>query len=194
MSIITQQYDSQKYLLYAVNICLQTIGELPLDNDTDLAHSIEGQLALNVIEETKKNVLAEGWDFSSDTDYQLVPDTQGFIAVPQNMLDLNSSRDADIIIRNWRLYSKKRQSHVFDSVVLVDIHWDLDFNELTHPIRNYVTVRAARVFQSRTIVDPTQFNFNMQDEEDARLSARRSESRTGQYSMLSSSPSAVRFS
>ena len=66
MAELDQQNDSSKFLLYAVNILLKTIGERPIKDDVELAEVIEAQLAAEALIDTKKSVMAEGWDFNRD--------------------------------------------------------------------------------------------------------------------------------
>lgn len=183
--MITQENDTQKFALYAVNIMLQTINELPLDDITDLEQSIEGQLAMSVLEETKKAVLVDGWDINTDENYAFAPDADGFIPVPANVLDI-SSANGDVINRGYRLYSRSAQSHKFEDTVKCIVQWDLPFNDLSHGIRHFITIKAARSFQARTIGDGSQDTFTENDMNDAYLAARRSEGRTGRYNILTS--------
>lgn len=185
MATLDQQQDSSKFFLYAVNVLLQAINERPINDDVELAEILEAQLASSVLIETKKEVLSSGWDFNTDNGYVLPVNADGHIIVPANILDISSS-DGDIIMRDWRLYSKSGQTAKFDEPQSMDIIWDLDFNSLTHPIRNYVTVRAARKFQARQVMDTDVYTYTQQDEEDAYLIARRSEGFTGRYNMLTS--------
>lgn len=159
------------------------INELPISDDVELAEILEAQLASSVLIETKKEVLAEGWDVNSDKDYEFPQDANGFIAIPANVLDI-SSTDGNIIMRNWNLYSKSDQTAIFDEPQKMDVIWDLDFNALSHPIRNFITIRAARKFQARTVMDTNVYGYTQQDEEDAHGIARRSEGFTGRYNML----------
>lgn len=180
---LDQQYDSSKFFLASVNVMLQMINELPVSNDVELAEILEAQVASSVLIETKKEVLSDGWDFNQDKNYEFPQDSNGFIAIPANVLDI-SSTDGDIIMRNWNLYSKKDQTAIFDKPQKMDVIWDLDFNTLSHPIRNYITIRAARKFQARTIMDTNVYGYSQKDEEDAYIVARRSEGFTGRYNML----------
>lgn len=177
--------DSEKFFLIAVNILLQTINEQPLLTDEDFDSSLEGQVAASVLEETKKGVLSNGWDFNTDTSYPMVPDQDGFIVVPYNILDITST-SAGIIVRDWNLYDKGDRTRVFTEPVDCDITWDSDFNSLTHPIRHYITIKAARVFQARFIGDDKQYTYSKEEEKQALISAKRSEGTTGQYNMLTS--------
>ena len=180
------EIDNQKLLLSAVNILLQTINEQGLEDDEDLAVSLEGKEAVKVLTETKNTVLARGWDFNTDEGYKLTPDSSGFIQVPYNVLDI-SGVSKSIVMREWNLYDKDNQTRKFDEPVSCNIVWNANFNDITHPIRHYITIRAARVFQARMIGDGNQYTFTQQDEQLALIDAKESEGRTGKYNMLESS-------
>ncbi len=176
--------NTEAMLLDAVNILLESINELPIEVEEDYDDIIEARQARAKIIEVKRAVLSEEWDFNRDSAWIFPTAPDGTIPIPTNVLDVTAER-SDVIMRNWKLYSKQDQSHIFEEEVACDVVWDMDFNTISHPLRHYITIRAARVFSARTIGDQKAISFNEIDEEDARLSARRSESRTGQYNMLS---------
>lgn len=182
-TVLDQQNDSSKFFLYSVNVMLQMINELPINDDVELAEIQEAQLASSVLIETKKEVLAEGWDFNFDENYEFPQDSEGYINIPANVLDI-TSKDGNIIMRDWRLYNKTDKTAIFTEPQTMDVKWDLDFNSLSHPIRNFITIRAARKFQARTVMDTNVYGYSQQDEEDAHIAARRSEGFTGRYNML----------
>jgi len=182
---LDQQNDSSKLLLYAVNTLLKTIGERPIADDVELADVLEAQLAYSAIIETKKEVLSEGWNFNKDKGVEFPPTSDGYIAIPDNVLDI-SSVDSNLIMRDWRLYSRKDNSAKFTEPQTVDVIWDLDFNSLTHPIRNYITKRSARLFLAQQAMDTNVFGFTQNDVEEAHIIARRSDGFTGRYNMLNS--------
>ncbi len=175
----------EKHLLTAVNILLETINELPIEVEEDYDLVIEARQAKAKINEVTMAVLAEGWDFNKDSNWIFPLDVNGMIPVPENVLDITASNE-DVIMRNWKLYDKQKHTHIFDKEIPCDVVWLLNFNSLTHPIRHYITIRAARVFAARTVGDKAAISFNQIDEDGARLAGRRSESRTGKYNMLKS--------
>ena len=185
MAYIMDEYDSSKLLLTSINILLQTINELPIESTDDLVHSTTGKLAEMTIIEVKKEVLSQGWHFNTDKDYVFPQDINGIIAIPPNVLDITASSD-DIIMRDWKLYDKANFTFTFEEPVKCTVVWDLDFNSITHPLRHYITIKAARVFQARTIGDQVAYAYTVKDEEDAYMAAKFSESRTGKYNMLTS--------
>lgn len=183
--VLHQEYDSSKFTLYAVNIMLQMIGELPITDDVELAEILEAQVAQQVLTEVKKDVLGQGWDFNMDSNYFFAQDADGYISIPANVLDITDAQ-GDIIMRDWRLYSKSNQSAKFEAPQAMSVKWDMDFNSLTHPIRNYITIKAARIFALRTVTDATVASYSQEEEHTAYISAKRSEGFTGQYNMLAS--------
>jgi len=185
MAYIMDEFDSSKLLLTSINILLQTINELPIESTDDLINSTTAQLAEMTIIEVKKEVLSQGWHFNTDKRYPFPPDVNGYISIPANVLDIVSTVN-NVIMRDWKLYDKNKYSFIFEDAVPCDVVWNMDFNSLTHPIRHYITIKAARVFQARTIGDQVAYAYTTKDEEDAYLSAKFSESRTGKYNMLSS--------
>ena len=182
---LDQQYDSSKFFLNSINVMLQLIGERPINDDVELANILEAQLASSVLIETKKEVLAEGWDFNTDKTYTFPQDANGFIPIPANVLDITSG-DGDVIMRDWRLYSRSAQSAIFTDPQDMTVIWDLDFNGISHPLRNFITLRAGRKFLARTAMDTNVYGYTERDEQEAYTVARRSEGFTGRYNMLSS--------
>ena len=179
------EFDSQKFMLNSVNILLQTIGELPIEDEADIDAILEARIARDVIIEAKQNVLSEGWDLNTDTDYPLYPDENNYIVIPTNILDL-SIPDTAIVVRDWQLFNKETSSRKFTTSVSATIRWNLDFNSLPYVFRNYITIMASRLFQGRLIGDKQAYSFTQNDEQQALLRVKQSEGFTGQYNMLSS--------
>lgn len=179
---IENQYDSQHFLVKSINILLETIGELPISTLDDVANILEAQVAESVIIESKMTVLGYGWDVNTDTNYEFIPDLTGAIVVPPHALDIRSGEN--IVLRDWKLYDKSRHSRVFDAPVSCTVIWNLDFDTLPHPLRYYITTKAARIFQARVISDNSIYGFTQEDEQNALIAAKKSDGFTGQYNML----------
>jgi len=176
--------EAEQLKLHAVNILLRTIGELGIETLSDIDVLVEAREAESTLEEVTLAVLSERWDFNTDIDYTMPIAPDGTIPIPTNILDI-TSKDGNLIMRQWKLYDKQNNTFIFDEPQDVNIVWAMEFNTLTHPIRHYITIRAARIFTSRMIGDKAAFDFTSKDEESALLSARHSESRSGNYNMLS---------
>lgn len=179
---ITTEFDSTHFIVDAVNILLQTINQLPIETLEDIDNILEAQVAQSVLIEAKKAILAEGWDVNKDTDYKFYPTTDGNITIPPDVLDIKSG--STIIVRDWMLYDKENQTRQFDDVVLCDVIWNLDFNTLPHPLRYYITLVAAKMFQARMITDEKMYSFTEDDIATAKISAKRSNGFTSEFNML----------
>jgi len=177
------EFDTQLFTLTSVNIILESIGELPLENEEDIDAILEARIAKQALIEAKLEVLSMGWDVNTDTDYTFLPDADGIVSVPSNVLDIRSGED--IIMRDWKLYDKAAKTVKFEDAVQCDVKWNLDFNSLPHPLRYYITIKAARRMQGRSIGDSNAFSYTQQDEQSALIAARESEGYTGQYNVLS---------
>ena len=179
--------STERLLLDGVNILLESINELGIEDEEDYQYILEARKAKNTLIEVKRAVLSEGWDVNTDNAWVFSPTTDGEIPIPTNVLDIAGTNDANVINRNWRLYSKDDMTHTFTDDVTCKVIWDMDFNSLSHPMRHYITIRASRVFQTRQIGD-REMKLISEDEELKALHAlRRSEGRTKQFNILTSS-------
>jgi len=157
--------------LEAVNISLQTIGEMSLTTATNIVDVYEAKSALEILTETRRSVLTEGLNCNTDTDWEMTADTAGYISVPANMLRLES-KDGDrvLIMKDNKVYNKEEHSFVFDSLetITVDVVWDLDFDNIPHTIAYYIAIRAARITYQRLIGGTDIIRILMDDEEKAK--------------------------
>lgn len=174
-----------KFKLEAINVLLDVINELPIEIEEDIDNIPEAKRASQILDEVKSDVLSEGWNFNTDEGWSFAPDTNGYINIPENVLDI-VSQQGNIIMRDWRLYDKDKKSPIFEQTVKCNVVWDYDFNSLTYPIRQYITIRASRQFNKRMFGDTESFNMSEEDERVALLNARRSDGRTSKYNMLTS--------
>lgn len=179
------EQDTSKLLLDAVNVLLQMIGEPPIDSEDDYEDVLEAKIALDVIKEAKREILSEEWDINTDDEYTLAVGADNKIPVPFNVLSISSS-DGDLIVREWLLYSKSNQTQNFTEPQTVKIIWDVPFNNLTHALRNYVTISAARKFQARQIMDRLVYSYSEVDEGRARVLAKKEDRRTSKPNMYNS--------
>ena len=156
--------------LEAVNISLQTIGEMTLTTATNIVDVYEAKSALEILTETRRSVLTEGLNCNTDTDWEMTADTAGYIAIPSNMLRLESTGDKYLIMKDNKVYDKEEHSFLFDplSTHKVDATWDLDFDNIPHTIAYYIAVRAARIVYQRLIGGTDIIRVLMDDEEKAK--------------------------
>lgn len=179
--------------LSAVNGMLATIGEAPINSleDTSL---VDVAVAKGALDEVTRALLVDGWSFNTDEDYPLYP--EGFapfaIAVPSNaMVCLPSREFSHITVRGNRLYDTQRFSFDFQghTAVPCKMVWRLDFTDLPEVTRQYIAVRAARLFQSRTTASDILHQFTNADEQTARWTHQRNNVRVRRRRYLTDSSS-----
>ncbi|ESX98705.1 MULTISPECIES: hypothetical protein [unclassified Mesorhizobium] len=129
--------------LDAVNELLASIGEDPVLDLDDLPPS--GNTALSVIHTQSRDVQEEPRWFNFETDVMLSPNVDGFVIVPGNVLDIDST-DGDIIQVGNRLYNRESKTYVFASPVSCEILWHRPWDELPSVARRYITALAIERF------------------------------------------------
>lgn len=181
--------------LEAVNIMLGSIGESPVNMIT--AGLSEANLAKTVLTQTSRQVQTRGWYFNTEV-MTITPDVTGNLYLPNNTLKADTGFE-HIIVRGNRLYNRLDNTFVFPAGFKVGLVLGLDFTDLPEVARNYVTVRAARIFQDRTVGSTSLRGFQQEDEITAKLMLEETEIENGNYnlfdnaelrSMLRRSPSA----
>lgn len=175
---------------------LSTIGESPVNTLSSESAAADVAIASQILREITVSVLSEGWQFNTDINWPLVPSVgTGEVFIPANCLQIDTSgidQGLDVAQRGSRLYDRTARSYAFTSTVMVDMVILLDFIELPQAARNYIAVRAARVFQNRTIGSETLAGFTAQDEARTRTALKRLDSNNADYNILSGSWSVAR--
>ena len=182
---------------YTLNIS-QTVAERTL-TQSKVETRVETQanpdvaIALNTLREVSREVQSEGWTYNKEFDYELTPNSNDEIIIPDNMLqvDLNISskrsdnRQFDSIIRGGTLYDRIKHSYKWtDESVHVDILWYFEWEHIPDVIQAYIVARAATVVSSRIIGDGNQYQMLQQKEAYARAMALEYECNQGDYSFF----------
>lgn len=182
--------------LEALNLILSVIGESPLASLDAVSASADAVLANQVLNEVNRSVQAHGWHFNVETNVTLHPEANSKqIVLPGNCLRVDtvgSSVQIDIVQRASTVYNKTNRTYVFDKSITVEMVTLLPFTQLPQTARQYIAVRAARVFQSRAVGSDLLFQFTARDEVEAHIELKRSEGITGDYNILSGSYSVAR--
>lgn len=174
--------------LDAVNAMLATIGEAPRNTLTG-DKTADAARAINDLNEVMRLVQVEGWWFNTEESFTLVRDTNGIIMVPSNTIRLEIDpvkyRDVTPILRGDRLYDKKNRTYVFtQDIECQAIVVLLDFEQLPEPARQYVFIRASRVFQKRQLGSSTLHQLSQEEEFAARLALQTEEADSRQANIL----------
>jgi hypothetical protein len=181
--------------LDAVNTMLSTIGESPINSLDDISGVVDAVIARSVLNEVLVQVLEESWHFNTDTNYTLSPDNDGFIYLAPNVIQVDTTGQDelfDVAMRGSRLYDKENHTYQFTKSIQTNLTYILPFEELPQAARHYITIRAARVFQTRVVGAVTLHAFTETDELRARASLRKFEGNTADYNILTGNYSVMR--
>lgn len=154
--------------LEAVNTLLRMSGEPPV-NTIENTGLPQVDMAVSTIDQVTREVLSRGFNFNTDEKFKLTPDANGNILVPANAASVDASdKYRNIVQRGGRLYDKDNNTYVFtDPFLECDIKWMFDFEDLPECVRNYIIIRAGRLYQNSVIGSTTLYQLTQKDEEDA---------------------------
>lgn len=155
--------------LTAVNACLETMGELPV-NEVDEDHPLV-PAALQKIGVENAVVQADLWWFNVEYP-TLFPDpvTQQ-IRVPSDTAAVDSlTTYPRLAVRNGFLYNQDNGSLLFSSPLRVRLHRVVEFDATPLTCRAYVMARAARKFHAGLEGDEAKMRRLAADEQQAYLS------------------------
>ena len=182
---------------YTVNISQsvssRTLTQSKVETRVETQANPDVAIALNTLREVSREVQSEGWAYNKEFDYELTPDSNNEIIIPDNMLqvDLNISsnrsgnRQFDSIIRGGKLYDRIKHSYTWtDESIYVDVLWYFEWEHIPDIVQAYIVARAATIVSSRIIGDGNQYQMLQQKEAYARAMALEYECNQGDYSFF----------
>jgi len=145
MATLTSQLES-------VNVMLGHIGESPINTLSGIL-PISATTALAVLNEVSKEIQSEGWHFNSEKNVALSPDTDNnSITVPTDAVQVDADdKSVDIVQRGSVLFNRTDNTDTFTESIKVNLVRLLDWDSLPEEARRYISLRASRVFQGRTV-------------------------------------------
>ena len=172
--------------LSAVNSILSAIGQSSI---TDLNfNNPETQFIYNLLEETIKDVLNEGWHFNSEEHIEVTPDTSGYINIPTSYLryDLNGAEDKsmDLVRRNGRLYDKVNHTDIFTDNVYLDVVYLYTFTDIPSVFQRYIIAKASSRAAAQMVTNPNLVQLLQTQEALTRASVIEYECEQGDHSMM----------
>lgn len=173
--------------LEAVNTLLGAIGESPI-NSLAVTGLADVSSAKAVMDEISREVQMIGWHFNTEDGYPLTRDSAGRIYLPANALKVILPKKylstMNVVQRGLKLYDKKNHVDTFTVDLEAALVFLLAWDELPQVARHYITVRASRIFQARTLGSDTQFRFSEEAETAAKRELQEAEGETGNYNMF----------
>ena len=170
--------------LSAVNRILSNVGQSPvtvLDSGNPLV-----EMAELILDEVTSAIQSEGWVFNTEYCYPFLPDSNGEIVIPKDILALDDKATANsfLVQRRGKLYDKAAHSFQFDGKQELDVVWLVDFTDMPEAFREYATIRAANVFAGRSVGSQEAVAFGQREEVMARATCLEYDTQQGDYNMI----------
>lgn len=181
-------------LLEAVNICLQNIGEQPVNN-LENQQIVEATTAERTILEFHKEGQVRGWSWNSELGYEFLKDAgTNQITVPASVVSF--APDAyqwagRFQLRGQRVYDKEKRTYVLGADIAsleADVVWLLPWDECPEAFNRWTTIRSARVFSARVLGSDSIFKYTAIDEQMALVELQRVEMEQAQPNSLTGGP------
>jgi hypothetical protein len=171
--------------LEAVNVMLSVIGEAPV-NTLEGAATVDVIQAKAVLQQVSREVQSVGWHFNTEKDYPLLPDVNGNIILAANMVfvDADTEPGVDVAQRGNKLYDRKGHTFKFQNAIKAEVIYLLAFEDLPQVARQFVVIRAARIFQDRMVGSETLHGYTEADEKKAWADLKELEGDTGDYTIF----------
>ncbi|AZC49490.1 Phage tail fiber protein [Pseudomonas chlororaphis subsp. piscium] len=133
--------------LDAINEIIGIIGQAPINSLEDEA-DIDSLNAQRILQGVSRELQSKGWSWNIEAT-NLSPDaTTQKITFRDDWLRLEG---ASVVRREGYLYDLSNQTNLFKASVSVDIVRLIDFVDLPEVVRKYVTTKATKIFQARSV-------------------------------------------
>ena len=171
--------------LEAINTMLSCIGQSPL-NSLEGTKSYFTISAEKILNDEIKRIQLQGWDFNSEDNYPLVPNTDNEIVVPSNliMINLPSCLRNRYVVRNGKLYDKQEHSFKINKTLYASVVFSLEFEELPEVAKEYAKMSAAYKFVKRELGSEKACAYTQEDLSEARIALEQHELEIGDYTMI----------
>jgi|TARA_Y100000114_G_scaffold140831_1_gene146079 hypothetical protein len=178
--------------LESINIMMAAIGESPI-NTLQGVLPVDAQIAIDTLHEQDKMVQSEGWSFNTEIDVTLTRDNFKKIALPADVLrvdpNIHQHPTIDAIQRGVQMYDRLNNTFDFENDLICTIVYFRDFVEIPEPARNYITIKAARVFIDRLVGDAGLRGYTERDETRARAILLETDLSNADHNILRGDPS-----
>lgn len=156
--------------LEAVNLLLSAIGEAAVSS-LETATTVEVTQAKNLLSNVNRAAQQKGWHFNTEWDVVLTRDTDDRIPLSESILSVYQPGQLMTIRgRSGSMYAYDLDNNTFtwtknlNNAVTITL---LDFIDTPNTFRQYVTTRAARIFQEEIIGQVSAETVNRQEEAEA---------------------------
>ena len=156
--------------LQAVNLLLSAIGEAAVSS-LETATTVEVTQAKNLLSNVNRAAQQKGWHFNTEWDVVLTRDADNRIPLSESILSVYQPGQLMTIRgRSGSMFAYDLDNNTFtwtknlNNAVTITL---LDFIDTPNTFRQYVTTRAARIFQEEIVGQVSAETVNRQEEAEA---------------------------
>lgn len=176
-------------VLAAVNRILEGIGEMPLTALNPGTDSLAGD-AQRILEETTREILAEGWNCNTDDQQTFTAGSDGRVSL-SGILSFQSqpAQEGRYALRAGYLYDRTTATDILGVGATVDLRLviaDIAFSDLPEPMRRHAITAAAVRFAQTKQGDMQTLNYLRLVADEARRAALRFDGDQSQRNLLQS--------
>lgn len=169
--------------LQAINEILTAVGETAAL--TLVSGAADTTNAEVVLDAEARKVLVKGFDFNTDEDWEIAPDSNGHILVPTDALFIDAvDPTLRLTPRNGRMWDKRRQTDVFDRPVRFRIIRDVPFEACPYHVQRMIVAQATKKYQRAYVGSAVLDQMNVEDQMDANATGQDAESDADDYNIL----------
>lgn len=180
--------------LDAVNMLLLSIGQSPV-NTLVVDHVKDVSFARLTMHNTSREVQSRGWWFNQEEEFPITADGSGYIQVAPNVLNIDfCDKYRKLVQRGSRMYDMDNHTFAFPAgTYKFDLSVFLPWTDVPQVARNYIAVRAARIFQSQAVGSEILFRYDSQLEAEVYAEFHRAHLRNTDSNILASGASTNRI-
>ena len=156
--------------LQAVNLLISAIGEAAVSS-LETATTVEVTQAKNLLSNVNRAAQQKGWHFNTEWDVVLTRDSDDRIPLSESILSVYQPGQLMTIRgRSGSMFAYDLDNNTFtwtknlNNAVTITL---LDFIDTPNTFRQYVTTRAARIFQEEIVGQVSAETVNRQEEAEA---------------------------
>ena len=168
--------------LEAINIMLSCIGQTPL-NTLEGTKSYFTVSAENILNAEVKRVQLEGWYFNTEKFYQLTPDINNEIKIPDDILEIRCPVFR-YVVRQKKVYDTWMHTYKIDRPIKIEVVLKLNFEDMPEVAQTYTYMSAAYKFVKREFGSEKTCIYTQEDLIEAKRIMIQHELEIGNYTMI----------
>jgi len=176
--------------LSAVNAILGAIGQSPVTSINKTNPEIG--FIYNLLRDANIDLQAEGWHFNTEKHVTYTPDTNGKIAIGNDILKMDTTdgwvdRTHDVVKRNGYLYDKQSHSDDFSDHsggIKLDITRLISYEDLPEVFKRYIIYKASVRAATQLVGNPQLAQLLAQQESISRAAVMEYECNQGNHTMF----------